>query len=301
MSATSAIDHAVHTAYSDPGRHRRLVGALPTDPAGLSAVARNVIVHYRASGQELPAATRDDINSRWLAAILDADQARHGHPFAAPREVTARVQGCCRDHTLFCVGALRTRGIPARSRVGFAGYFVDGWHHDHVVVEARLDERWRRFDAEVDAPRAGLASPMDFGTFPVDSHGFVTAAQVWLAHRAGEVDASTYGVDPEVPGFRGERFVFDEVIHEVAHRFGDELLLWDGWGRIGEPDEPVTAADAHWIDEVARLLVAADDGDLDAEHRLLARYRADPGLHPGDSVLQASPYGDPPVEVALTR
>jgi Transglutaminase-like superfamily len=129
---------------------------LPIDPEALSAVARNIIVHYRASGHELPTETRGDINARWLEAILTADQSRHRKPFDHPRPPTERVQGCCRDHTLFCVGVLRSNGIPARSRVGFAGYFVDGWHHDHVIVEAWLDGRWRRFDPEVDTSRPAL-------------------------------------------------------------------------------------------------------------------------------------------------
>jgi hypothetical protein len=97
---------------------------LPTDPSDLSAVARNVIVHYRAAGHDLPVETRDEINSRWLEDILAADQHRHRPPLTRSRELTNRVQGCCRDHGLFCVGALRAHGIPARTRVGFAGYFV---------------------------------------------------------------------------------------------------------------------------------------------------------------------------------
>jgi hypothetical protein len=298
-AAQSALDHAVHTPYSDPGEFAALVMDLPVEPETLSVVARNVIVHYRASGHELPAATRSDVNARWLDAILDLDQRRHPMPLSEPRDVTARVQGCCRDHTLFCVGALRSHGVPARSRVGFAGYFIDGWHHDHVVVEAWIDGRWRRFDSEVDAPRPGLATPTDIGSCDLESRGFVTAAQVWAAFRRDGYDVSTYGVGPEVPGFRGERFVFDEVIYEVAHRFGDELLLWDGWGRIGEPDQPVSDTDATWLDGVAELLLAADGGDARAEQALLDRYRIDSGLHPGQTILQASPYGDPPIVVEL--
>lgn len=298
---TSVIDHAQHTPYSDPGRHAGLVGVLPVGPDALSAVARNLIVHYRASGEDLPEATRDDINARWLDAMLTADQQRHPVRLDAPRSPTERVQGCCRDHTLFCVGVLRTHGIPARSRVGFAGYFVDGWHHDHVVVEARFDGGWHRFDPEVASPGPGVPSPMDMGQCDLDSRGFVTAAQVWLGLRAGDIDPDTYGVDRDVPGFRGERFIFDEVIHEVAHRFGDELLLWDAWGRIGEPGSPVSDADARWLDEIARLLIDADEGNEHAEQTLLERYREDDGLHPGPTVIQASPYGDPPVEVRLAR
>ncbi|MGH9228947.1 MAG: hypothetical protein ACRD07_09525 [Acidimicrobiales bacterium] len=187
----------------------------------------------------------------------------------------------------------------ARSRVGFAGYFVEGWHHDHVVVDAWLDGRWRRFDSEIDGPRAGLSTPMDIAPEPPGGPGFVTAAQAWAAYRRGDIDPDSYGVDPDMPLLRGPRFLFDEVIYEVAHRFGDEMLLWDAWGRIGEPGSPVTDADARWLDGVATLLLAADDGNLDAERRLLAKYRDDNGLHPGPTVLQASPFGDDPVPVAL--
>jgi hypothetical protein len=114
-------------------------------------------------------------------------------------------------------------------------------------------------------------------------------------------DPTFYGVGPEVPGFRGPFFLFDEVIFEVAHRFGDELLLWDGWGRVGEPDRPIGEKEAAWLDPVAELLIASDDGDLDAEQALLDRYRTDDDLRPGPSVVQASPYGHEPIEVSLLR
>jgi hypothetical protein len=124
---------------------------------------------------------------------------------------------------------------------------------------------------------------------------------VWCGYRRGEIDPETYGVDPTMPVFRGERFVFDQVIYEVAHRFGDELLLWDGWGRIGVPGSTVSDADGRWLDDIAGLLLAADDGDEAAEHRLLERYRNDSGLHPGPTIVQASPWGDAPIEVSLER
>lgn len=296
---SSVIDHAAHTAYSDPGTFGDLFDAVPTDLPGLSEVARNVIVHYRASGEELPEATRDDINSRWIAKSLELDHERHGTPLAAPREITSRLQGCCRDHTLFSVAVLRHNGVPARSRVGFAGYFVPGWHHDHVIVEAWLDGRWRRFDAELDGPRPGVPDPTEMHWSAPTETGFTTAAGVWSAYRRGEIDVSRFGVDESVPEFSGAPFVFDEVIYEIAHRFGDELLLWDAWGRMGLPQREIDEGDATWLDGVAELLLAADAGDLEAERAVLERYREDDGLHPGRRITQSSPYGDPPVTVDL--
>lgn len=297
----SAIDNTVHTSFSDPGRYADLISGLPTDPASLSSVARNLIVHYRASGHTLPVATRDDINARWLERTLELDQGRHATSLELHRPVVDRVQGCCRDHTLFCVGVLRSQGVPARSRVGFAGYLTNGWHYDHVVVEAWLRGRWQRFDPEIEGGSLSLSTPTDIGFYEVDSNGFVTAAQVWASVRRDETDPETYGVDPSIPVLRGKRFLFNEVIYEVAHRFGDELLLWDIWGRMGLPEEPVSDRDAQWIDRVTDLLLRSDQGDQGAERELLEQYRTDAGLHPGSVVIQASPYGDRSVEVRLDR
>ncbi len=282
------IDHARHTVYSHPGRHAaRLQDALAGETGlieNVSALARNAIVHYRASGETLPEASSDDIQLRWLEDILEADQRRHPAPLTVPRDLTQRVQGCCRDHTLLCVGALRELGIPARSRIGFAGYFSPTWHHDHVIVEARLEDRWVRFDPELDRP--------------TEADPFLTAAQVWLGHRDGTLDVTRFGTFEGSP-IAGDWFVFNYVIDEVAHRFGDELLLWDLWGAKVRDLAEARPADLTLIDQVARLLLASDAGDQDAERELLTRYRQDPRLHPGGSVVQLDPRGGPEEAVML--
>src|SRR3712207_337329 len=140
-------DYARHSPYSDPGPHAGLLAALPTDPAALSAVLRNVVVHYRASGIPFPDHRLAEIDSRWAERLLAVDKSRFSAPLAQPRPEADRVAGCCRDYTLLAVAALRGHGVPARSRVGFASYFEPGFHHDHVVVEQWTGQRWRRFDA----------------------------------------------------------------------------------------------------------------------------------------------------------
>ena len=100
-----------------------------------------------------------------------------------------------------------------------------------------------------------------------EGSGSETAAEVWRAHRAGRIAADRYGVDESVPHVRGPWMIRNYVLQEVAHRFGDEMLLWDDWGMCGGPgSEDDDAAD---IDELAALLIAADTGDLEAERRLL--------------------------------
>jgi hypothetical protein len=115
--------------------------------------------------------------------------------------------------------------------------------------------------------------------------GLWTAAQVWSGYRRGELDVETFGVDPGEHGLRGSWFVRNYVIHELAHRRGDELLLWDIWGGIYLN----LGNDLAFIDEVADLLQSADAGDSRAEEKLAGLYAEDARLHPGDEVRCLSP------------
>ncbi len=283
---------ARHTRLSEPGRHRWLLQELdPLDVAGLCATARNVIGHYRAELPDLPEHRRDEVDSRWLEVILERDQARHrGRPLGERREPSTRVAGCCRDHALFVVGGLREHGIPARTRIGFADYLVAGHAVDHVVAEYWDGDRWRRVDPE--APGSGF----DATDIP---HGpdapFRTAAQVWHRLRNGDLpEPHRYCVTPGST-MSGPSLIRTYVIYEVAHRCGDELLLWDEWG--------VTAGsgEVDLIDTLAALLIRADDGDDVAERELARLYAGDHRIRPGHTVIQHSPYGRASRRIDLGR
>ena len=276
--------------YSTPGRHAERLGAVPDDLTGLCAAARNVVGHYRAELPALPEDRRGEIDSRWLEVILTLDEQRHPAALDQPRLLSERVAGCCRDHSLMVVSALRQRGVPARNRIGFAHYFTPGWAGDHVVIERWHEGRWQRADPELGPDHAFDVHDMPTGP---DSP-FETAAEAWLGWRTGDRDPSTYGVEAD-PALAGPDFVGSYVIFEVAHRYGDEMLLWDGWGATEE------ALDVPMIDELARLLVCADAGDDGAETELRARYHEDARLHPGPQVTTYSPYGLPPRTTELQR
>ena len=290
---------ARHSPFSDPGRYRELLSAVPPRIEDLSAVARNLIIHYRASGLDLPDATKDDINARWVARILDLDQQRHGHrPLADERDPMSRVQGCCRDHSLFSAAVLRQHGVPARIRYGFSHYFSPDYNFDHVIVETWLpnERRWLRFDPEIAEPMQRLTTPQDIPHGP--DAPFTTAAESWRAYRAGTIDPQQYGVAPGVP-VAGDWFLQGAVFYDAAFRAGIELLLWDGWAALSSPDGPTTE-EAAAADDLSEMIIAADAGDADAEQQLIHRVRTDPTVGPGSTVHTNSPFGDPPVTTDLT-
>ncbi|MFC7625350.1 transglutaminase-like domain-containing protein [Microlunatus sp. GCM10028923] len=278
---------AAHTAYTDPGRH----AALLREPVGIEEVCRtagNLILHYRAESNLLREDRKHEVNARWVSVILELDQQRHPGSLLAPRPPGDRVPGCCRDHSLFTVAALREQGIPARTRVGFAGYFGPGFHSDHVVVEWWQGSRWQRSDPELQQQD----HPFDVFDLAVgEGAPFPTAAEVWTGYRQGRLDPERYGVFPGSEHV-GPPFIKRYVFLEVNHRYGNELLLWDEVG-TGVSDEET--------DRIAALSIKADAGDEGAETELEQRFRGDTRLWPTGTVTQLSPYGEPPVTVDLTR
>ncbi len=73
-------------------------------------------------------------------------------PLSAAREPRQRLVGCCRDFTVLFVAMARHKGIPSRARVGFAGYFFDGWLIEHEIAEVWDGSagRWRLVEPEID-------------------------------------------------------------------------------------------------------------------------------------------------------
>jgi len=268
------MDYTQQTAFSDPRAHGRLFDPLPDDPGGIGEVIRNLVVHYRASGIDFPPDRLAEVDSRWADRLLDADRRRFDTPLAEPRAPERRIVGCCRDFTLLTVAALRHKGIPARSRIGFADYLDPDWHYDHVIAEYWDGARWVAMDSQVDK------------YVPLAPGGLRTAAQVWTAYRRGEIDVNQFGVAPTVDDdLRGAWFVRVYVIYEVAHRRGQELLLWDLWGDMSRE----LTGDLSLIDEVADLLQSADAGDAAAETKLAEIYVS--RLRPGRRIRCASPVG----------
>lgn len=76
-----------------------------------------------------------------LGRLFETDD----RPLTEERPPEKRLLGCCRDFTVLLVAVARHEGIPARARVGFAAYFIDGYNVDHEVAEVwdAGEGRWR--------------------------------------------------------------------------------------------------------------------------------------------------------------
>ncbi|HLS26259.1 MAG TPA: transglutaminase domain-containing protein [Beutenbergiaceae bacterium] len=302
--------YAAHSSFSDPGAHRPLLAAVPPDTPSLHTAVMRTVLHYRNQTHPLTPRQLADIDNRWVERICSTAVERRPGPLTQERPAAEQVGGCCRDHVLLAVAILREHGIPARSRVGFAGYLNPGFHHDHVVAErwSAQQQRWIRFDPEFAAGDLHF----DVHDIPCGPDGpFQTAAQAWLAYRAGHTDLSTYGVGPHLPQLGGPGFVQRYLLLDLAHLMGAETLLWDVWG-LSAGDRAVDRADAvgdpggglsglslaepdaelfEASDTLARMIMKADDGDRAASETLTGMWTTQAGLRPGRQVWTISPSG----------
>jgi hypothetical protein len=287
--------YASQSPFTDPGEYGPLFADLPDDLAGLCCVVQGLVIHYRGAGMfghTIPRERLCEIDTRHVARMLARIVEMDDRPLTEPRSPDKRLVGCCRDFsTLFCAMA-RAKGIPTRTRIGFAPYFTEPgdpiFHFDHVVAECwdAGEGRWRLVDPELtDQHLRGFHTAFDPTDVPRDQ--FVVAGLAWQRCRAGTTYPARFGVGPdeEIPFLRGEGFIQQKLIQDLAAQNKRELLLWDCWGLMLRDPTQVESA---LLDEVAQVT----QGGTPAFARVRELYET-PGLAVAAPVHSFSPAGEP--------
>jgi hypothetical protein len=264
------MDFATPTGMTDPGAHRARLAALPSDLPGLTAVGHGLLLHEHltwAYGVSFDEAARETVHTRPVARLLDHVLAVSDAPLTEPRPPSDRVAANCRHFTVLLVAALRVKGVPARARCGFGGYFVPGFFEDHWVCEYWTGEAWRLVDGQVDDVQRGFL-PVDFDVTDVPRSRFLVAGDAWQRCRAGAASFDDFGLS--VTKESGAWWVASNLMRDAAALSNVEVLPWDAWAAMPLPDSEVTE-----LDLFDRLAGATLDPDLTG----LAELMADPRLH----------------------
>lgn len=286
---------SLHTPWSDPGRWRTRLSELPSEPAVIPDALENIVIHHaiaRHMGLGVPKAAEPDRNLRSVERIIKALIERDNRPLTEHRDIANYFYGTCHDFALLAAGALRHHRVPARLRVGYAGYFIPGKWEDHWVCEYRAGDRWALLDGQL-GPIARAGFKIGFPAADVPPTGWRSAASIWRAIRAGTVAENICGVG--FVGIQGRWFVASAVLRDAAALASIECLPWDYWGparRFLEARE-VTEDEALQIDALAEVLdpapVTRDDARI-----ILDRF---PWARPTETV--SSVIVTTPVEVPI--
>lgn len=290
---------AVMTA---PGPHAGLLRGLPADPAALARIAQGLLIHEHlagAYGVTLTGEQREAVHIRPVAGLLERVIAADSRPLDLARPPAGRVAANCRQFTVLMVAMLRARGIPARARCGFGGYFCTGMWEDHWVCEAwdAAGQRWFLADAQVDDVQQEMFHP-GFDLLDVPRDEFLVAGDAWARVRAGKADPDAFGLS--VTGESGDWWIAANLIRDAAALAGMEMLPWDEWGAMPGPGSTFSADLLALLDRLADLTRAPGPHPVTAGSPagslagLRALYQADDRIRVPDVVRNAVRGRDEP-------
>ena len=273
--------------YASPGRHTDLSGyeiELKGVDDAVEIVQGLVVYDLMAKdlyGTDLTARQQAAVHERDAATLLDLALQIDARPFSEPRDPGNRIGGRCNTYTLLTVALLRSAGIAARARCGFATYFVPGYYEDHWVAEYwnAAEQRWTMIDAQLDQTWRQMIGMRGDTTVEVGPEQFLTAGHAWRGWRSGQLDAERCGLTSIAE--HGAFWIAGNLRLDLAALNKVEMLPWDvwglGWEPGGEPSDETLAA----FDSVADLTI-----DLDARFDdLRARYETDESLRMDGTVF----------------
>ena len=194
-------------AFTYSGLYAQYFRSLPDDIAQLGRLVCSQVIHR---------VTLKEGNTNFNATLLYGDMNRY--PWFAPRchddllvtaaamtaelfrldergftkdrAVENKIVVTCRYVSVLMSAILKAKGIPARSRAGFAPYFKNGISMDHWINQyfCEKENRWITFDADGFYEEAG----MEIRQYDIHHEKFDWAADSWISARSGKQDGKKF-------------------------------------------------------------------------------------------------------------
>ena len=290
---TSSEYFASHSPITAPRDHAPLLNDLPSGIAELRCVVQGLVLHVfwaEQYGVQLAPERRDETQLRWVSDQLERIAVLDPRPLAEARPPERRLVGNCRDFSVLLSALLRQQGTPARARCGFGRYFLPNHYEDHWVCEYWNDDqrRWVLVDAQLDAPQSRQLG-INFDPLDVPRDQFIVGGQAWKLCRSGQADPDTFGM----ADMHGLQFVRGDFVRDVAALNKMELLPWDCWGIMEQPDEALRTGDWVLLDRLADM-TCGDVPEIDEVQRL---YHADARLRVPVMIQSYTPAGMKNVDI----
>ena len=267
---------------------------LAADPNAIYQVVQGLIVHDMWVGQYGEAyinAHEYTQKIAYMEDLLNKALELDNSNLAIPRHPRNRVIACCREFATLMCALLRAKGIPARSRCGFATYFGwDGQYEDHWVCEYWNGDRWIMADPQLDPfqqssvirwalNRAQEGNELmqrikQFNPLDLKPDEFITAGQAWKLCREGSANPECFGIScpirPEwgINSLHGLWFVRGQLLRDFAALNKVETvpylvrickgLDWKSWRLVELMDQELTDKDLGLLDTIAELTLQID-------------------------------------------
>lgn len=286
--------------YNKPGeitnidKYKTFIKWLAADPSAIYQVVQGLIVHDSWIGDYGESYNKTHEYSQktvYMEDLLDKALEIDSSNLAIPRHPRDRVIACCREFATLMCAFLRAKGIPARSRCGFALYFGwDGKFEDHWICEYWNGDRWVMSDPQLDPFQQSsvinwalnsaddLKNKMNkihqFNPRDLKPDDFVTAGQAWKLCREGNADPEDFGIScpikPEwgIDSLHGFWFVRGQLLRDFASLNKVETvpylvricegLDWKPWRLVALKDSELNRNELLLLDTIAELTTDVD-------------------------------------------
>lgn len=211
------------SAFTELGLYREFAKNLPDDINELCLLQRHQTIHPVGL---LNPATRMDKDGFWgdlsevpltrlnfeedyfpTAMSMFAELLRLNPVYSKERTAKDKIHITCRCQAIMLAATLKTKGVPARVRSGFAGYIMNnGECADHWITEYYDEKvnRWILVDPDIHCD-----PNIDFDPNDLPREIYLTGAQAYLKLRKGELEEKqisfaswpvTYGIPAAIRG-----------------------------------------------------------------------------------------------------
>lgn len=176
--------------------------------------------------------------------------------FIPDREVEDKIVVTCRYVSVLMSAILKAKGIPCRSRAGFAPYFQQGVSMDHWINQYWKEEqqRWVTIDADGFYDENG----MNLGQYDIAEGRFDFAADAWMNVRKGKVPGEKF-LYADGQGTCSLKAIVRALFYDFHALMNDEISYLFQPSYIDGRFEQLKEEELQELDELAILLMNPDD------------------------------------------
>ena len=174
--------------------------------------------------------------------------------FILDRKVENKLVVTCRYVSVLMSAILKAKGLPCRSRSGFAPYLVSGESFDHWINQYWDEDKrvWIGFDADGFFDKEALG----FCQYDIPTGQFDWAADTWLKIREGKVDGKKFFY---AGGLRSLEAVIRAIFYDFHALMNNEISYRFQPSYIDEKFSNLNEPDLIEIDELAKLMINPDE------------------------------------------
>jgi len=246
-------DYIEHNEFTELADNQLDISEVPDDIPGICKFVQGNLIHsYWLEHYDVEvdsSAKLTEMQTRYAKDLVSLAVLKSGEPSHAFKKPNHRVVSICRGFSLMVCSILRSKGVPARIRSGFATYLAQNHFEDHWVCEYwDSDKGWVAVDAQLDDVHHQILQ-FDFDPCEVPTANFIVAGKAWKLCREKLESADNFGFRD----FKGLAFIKGSLIRDLYALSKFEMHTWDtGWGILPHFISPISGEhELTLLDELA--------------------------------------------------